>query len=220
MICDGCFDDHFRLCGFGGSGLDGTGLDLASIQLKLSAFDLASLHAKAGAAWALFNGAFTKGRELPVQMLKLAADAGHPNACYLLSAGYGGDSNGYAAFLDNLPIDISSAAKYAERALVLDPDTYIGESQSVLEEFLCSLVKDGRMQEASKMAALLTELDGYIFSKAMLFAIEKSTFGPFYDQTPSASSGELFSSKPSTILSVDFLSQRAMSPEEIRLADY
>ena len=37
IVCKGCYADHKRICGFGGSGLDGTGLDLASIQLKLSA---------------------------------------------------------------------------------------------------------------------------------------------------------------------------------------
>lgn len=70
------------------------------------------------------------------------------------------------------------------------------------------------MHEASKMAALLAELD-YEVGNLMLPCIELSTFGPFYDQTRL---NQVIGITPSTTLSVDFLSQRDMSPEEIRLA--
>ena len=66
------------------------------------------------------------------------------------------------------------------------------------------------------MAALLAELD-YAGGKFMLPCIKLSTFGPFYDQTRL---NQVLRITPSTISSMDFLSQRDMSPEELRLADY
>ena len=206
MVCNGCFADHKRLCRTGRS------------------FRLVELSVKAGAPWALYQYALacttatgSKLEPLAVPMLKLAADAGHPNACHLLSAGYVMSEQTGLSCLDKLPVDIVSAAKYAERALVLDSDTYIGESQYILETSLRSLVKDGRLQEARKMAALLAQID-YEGAKLLLSTIEKSTFGPFYDHP--YLSNEIGTVKHSTILSVDFLTQRDMSPEELRLGDY
>ena len=197
VVCEGCFADHKRVCG--------AGRHLAALQLR------------AGAAWALYHNALRREYEhLAVPMLRMAADAGHPDACHFLSTGYVSHEPTGIAFLDKLPTDIVSAAKYAERALVLDPDTYIGRCAYTLKTYLSSLVKDGMMHEASKMAALLAELD-YEVGNLMLPCIELSTFGPFYDQTRL---NQVIGITPSTTLSVDFLSQRDMSPEEIRLADY
>ena len=214
MVCRGCFGNHCQLC--------------------TSSLDMAMLHVKTGAPWALYHYAMNKRNwkqsdgHMVLRLLELAADAGHPHACYALSVGHGWNrdsrtfplSSAYMKFYD-LPQNISLAAKYAERAIVLAPDEY-RETSVYIHKFLVALVKDGRLKEAKGLANHLLdfEMDEFAkiemdeFAKNALDSIDSKTFGPFYDQL--ATTGKA----PSSLTSLYFLDQHNMSPEELRLADY
>lgn len=214
MVCRGCFGNHCQLC--------------------TSSLDMAVLHVKTGAPWALYHYAMNKRNwkesdgHMVLRLLALAADAGHPHACHVLAVGHGWKRDAttfskksiFMKYFDR-PQDISSAAKYDKRALVLDPDNY-RESSTSIKWFLLALVKDGRLKEAKVLADELYRLessDG--LPKNVLDMIDSATCGPFLDQSSTDYKlSQVEEERPSTVLSVDLLNQHNLSPEELRLADY
>jgi len=205
IVCNGCFDEHAAHCSIHGSGM-------------------LVLNVKTGAPWAVFSlGRYAYSDSLgkteshiALPSLMLAADAGHPHASFDMATAYEDGDNSYClANGRDLPRDICSAAKYAKRAIVLDPRNYIGECKPILHVCLSSFLRDGRFKEAKVLAAQMEAL-GYDVAELGLRAIESLTCEPFYDQSIFAD----LSTAPPTVLSVDYLTHHNMSPEEIRLADY
>jgi len=210
IVCDGCYDEHTRVC------------------ISSRSYDSFLLQVKAGAPWALLSFAIgyphvhTESR-LVLPSLKLAAAAGHPHANWVLAhehaydERFDGEKSPYLNDDDDVPRDLRLAAAHAQRAIVLDPRNYIGECEPILQRYFLSLCKDSSFKEAKVLRAQLVEL-GYDIVGDALCPIESITYGPFTfcDQRISAAIPERLPS----VRSVDFLSQRDMSPEEIRLADY
>ena len=209
MICNDCFRGHTQVC--------------------TSNRDLILLNVKTGAPWALYHYALAswKGKDghMFLPMLQLAADAGHPEACRLISIGKGtkGETseNSYFKYFYDMPRDISSAAEHAERALVLGPDIYRRQSSVVIQLFLSSLASDGRFKEARVLAGRMVGFeDRHGHAQEVLGAIDSASFGPFYDQLATIGQMSQVDSAPSSVPSLYFLDQHNMSPEELRLADY
>ena len=171
MVCDDCFSAHRRIC--------------------TSSPDLILMHVKTGAPWALYHYARAtmnfKDGHLFLRLMELAADAGHPHACHSLSVGHGWNRDAtsfplrpaYMKFYD-LPQNISLAAKYAERALVLAPDAY-RETSVYIHKFLVALVKDGRLKEAKRLADHLLDFEMDGFAQNALDSIDsiRKPLGPF-----------------------------------------
>ena len=212
MICNDCFRGHTQVC--------------------TSNRDLIMLNVKTGAPWALYHYALAswKGKDghMFLPMLQLAADAGHPEACRLISIGKGTNGetseNSYFKYFYDMPRDMSSAAEHAERTLVLDPDIYRRESSVVMQLFLSCLVRDGRLKEARVLACRMVGFeDRHGHAQDVLDAIDSASFGPFYDQLALAANGQVsqaVDSAPPSLTSLYFLDQHNMSPEELRLANY
>ena len=209
MVCHDCFGDHTRAC--------------------VSNLDLVMMHVKTGAPWALYHYALASWRgkdgHMFLPMLQLAADAGHPDACKIISVGKGSkggpSEKSYFKYFYDMPREMSSAAEHAGRALVLDPDTYRRDCAVAIQLFLMGLAKDGRFKEAKALAGRLVGFeDRHVFAKEVLDAIDSATFGPFYDKLATIGQMSQVDSAPSSVTSLYFLEQHKMSPEELRLADY